>query len=611
MNQTIMTLLLLSLILGIGSSFILYRRGPWYLLLMRALAFAMLIALLINPRLGAGKAEYPHLLVVLDLSPSMGEAMAWEDSLLGEIRSLPGEKSLLGVSGRLIRDPKTPLSVDSSDYTDLSLPFSLGADAYILLSDGLHNATSEPEPKAPVLALLPPKRRAFNLSVLGLEAPRHVNLGQEFPLTVRFALRGGDWRGRLRVSVNGELVKDSALSLSEGSGFIGLMLSVRKPGLARIRASFSPDVQGDPPDDNARTRSIAVEKGGFEVFLIADGPWPDVGAVRRALEGVPGISLRSFVRVAGGRWAELVGDSVRDSGGPEGDADALVLIGSRRELGRYLGKSPCLVFMSSDPWGIPGASEYAGDGIYLSPAPGSPIPDSVLRGIPPLTRFWRVPTNQAQEVMLSAGAWPIVFRREGVLYVASPALWAQNNASGGELYRLILSDFVSKALSEGLALSAWAEDLHYGQPGFVNAEARLADGSPAEDIWPRIGREPMRKIGPGVFQSGPLALEPGDHSLRVDFYRGGEVVGSKTVGFSVSPWPAEAYDWGVDTNFLRGLSEGSGGFIARSPEDIRRFIEGMRTQSPPLRFLDLPWLLILPVLLLGAEWGIRRWLGRV
>ncbi len=212
---------------------------------------------------------------------------------------------------------------------------------------------------------------------------------------------------------------------------------------------------------------------------------------------------------------------------------------------------------------------------------------------------------------MTACSWPVVFTREGNTYVACPELWSQNTASGGELYRIIVSDFISRALSGRMNLTAWADDALSGQPVFVNAEARLADGSPAEGIWPRISDQPMRQVGPGVFQAGPMELGPGDHSFRVDFYRGGELVATRTVGVSVAPWPAEAYDWGVDTSFLRSIAEGSGGFLARSTEEMRGFLEGLRVPSPPVRLLDLPWLIILPVLLLGTEWGIRRWLGEV
>jgi hypothetical protein len=267
--------------------------------------------------------------------------------------------------------------------------------------------------------------------------------------------------------------------------------------------------------------------------------------------------------------------------------------------------------MLGDNWGIPGSSEYRGGGIYLSSAAGSPVPDSLLKGLSPLTHFWKVPVSQANEVILSAGSWPVVFRRERNLYIACPELWAQNTESGGELYRIIVSDFINRALSERMRFSVWADDAFAGQPVFVNAEARLADGSPAEGIWPRIDGQPMGQIGPGVFQAGPMDIGPGDHSFRVDFYRGGEIVATRRVGVSVAPLPAESYDWGVDTNFIRGLAESSGGFVGGSAEELRGFLEGMRTPSPPLKLLDIPWLILLPVSLLALEWGLRRWLGKV
>ncbi|MGC8894502.1 MAG: hypothetical protein ACP5QG_06610 [candidate division WOR-3 bacterium] len=606
-----MTLLLIALVLATGSSFLLYRRGPWYLLMIRALALAALVALLVNPRIKGGVPLEPKVLVILDLSPSMGEVVAWEDSTLGKIRSLPGKKDIVGVSDRLINDPALPLSVDSSDCTDLSLALSRGADAFILLSDGLHNAPSEVYPLAPVLTIIPPKSRRFNISLLDLELPRTISVGQEFPLTASYALRGGDWRGRCLISLAGETVKDTSLLLREGQGFLRFNLVAKNPGQTRLVMRLIPDMSEDATEDNSRSRTINIEEGGFGLAIIAEGPWPDVGAVRRAAEGVPGIVVRTFARLASGRWTEMKGDSVVDCPGPQRNADAFVLIGSRKELGNYRAGKPCLIFMVGDNWGIPGASEYRGGGVYLGSAAGSPVPDSILKPLPPITRFWKIPASQAQEILLLAGSWPVVFRREGDVYVACPELWAQNTASGGELYRIIVSDFISRALSGKMSLFAWAKDAFSGQPVFINAEARLADGSPAGDVWPRVAGQPMRQIGPGVFQAGPLELEPGDHSFRVDFYRGNDLAGTKTVSVSVAPWPAEAYDWGVDTGFLRGLAEGSGGFLARSPEELRGFLEGLRSPSPPLKLLDIPWLILLPVLLLVAEWGLRRWLGKV
>jgi hypothetical protein len=606
-----MTLLLIALILAVGSVFLLYRRGPWYLLLMRALALAGLIALLLNPRIKGGAPSEPNVLVILDLSPSMREVIGWEDSVLAEIRKLPGKKEILGVSGRLIPNPGIPLSVDSSDYTDLSLALARGADAYILLSDGLHNAPSQVSPQAPVLALIPPKARKFNLSAVSLTAPRTINMGQEFPATASYAVRGGDWRGRCLLTLSGETVKDTPVALKEGRGSLTFRLKAKKPGHARIEIRFVPDTNEGIISDNSRARTITVEEGGFRVAIIAEGPWPDVGAIRRAAEGVPGIGVSSFVRLAQGRWTEMRGDTVADCPGPPKEADAFVLIGTKKLLGAYSAGKPSLIIMLGDNWGIPGSSEYRGGGIYLSSAAGSPVPDSLLKGLSPLTHFWKVPVSQANEVILSAGSWPVVFRRERNLYIACPELWAQNTESGGELYRIIVSDFINRALSERMRFSVWADDAFAGQPVFVNAEARLADGSPAEGIWPRIDGQPMGQIGPGVFQAGPMDIGPGDHSFRVDFYRGGEIVATRRVGVSVAPLPAESYDWGVDTNFIRGLAESSGGFVGGSAEELRGFLEGMRTPSPPLKLLDIPWLILLPVSLLALEWGLRRWLGKV
>ena len=116
----------------------------------------------------------------------------------------------------------------------------------------------------------------------------------------------------------------------------------------------------------------------------------------------------------------------------------------------------------------------------------------------------------------------------------------------------------------------------------------------------------------GIYEAEISVANPGDYRVRVEIDEKGKMTSSDEVRFKVSNEGAEYYQSEMNEKMLRRISsETKGEFF--TPDSIDGLLDVLaadrRGTTVPVRYelWDMPVLFLLLVLLLGAEWGYRRW----
>ncbi len=512
-----------------AGALLLYPRGkPLGLAFLRG-AGALLLGLLgFNPTLWR-VSQAPKIVALIDTSASMDGA---------EPPDLPLGKVLFG------REPVFP-----------------PADAYVLWSDGLWSLGELPE--APVYPMLPQKPPGKGVRIRSVVGPRRLSVGQETAVSI-WAEALGEFAGTLRVWVNDSLAEEKPVSFS---------------GLKRFRFTFTSQEEGEVRlrVELGKERSLWkawASELGLRLNLVAWRPSPAVGAARRALSGVPGVRLKSFVLV-GGKWLELAGDTVKKGRAPSFDADGLILVDPPS---RFKASVPSFRLLSG----------FQAGGV-LKAGPGSPFPDSLLKELPPLER---VPRLSGRELIL-AGRYPALVETPQGLDGALE-LWRANLASGGELFKRALSVFVDKVRSQQARLWVWTEPPEPQGSYWLWAETDAPDG------WVQVNGKPAERQAPGLFSAGPFE---GKRRFKVELVREGKVVKSRVFEVEPKPRPEEPTPF-VDTLKLKELAEATGGKVIKGIDELN-----LGGKAIPVRAAQIPWLALLGFGALLAEWGLRRWRG--
>jgi hypothetical protein len=125
-----------------------------------------------------------------------------------------------------------------------------------------------------------------------------------------------------------------------------------------------------------------------------------------------------------------------------------------------------------------------------------------------------------------------------------------------------------------------------------------------------------RRIGhPGEFAGALPGLPPGEYEAVIEAHHAGAVLGRDSAAFTVDPYSIEFANPSQDVEFLRSLAAVTGGRAVNAGDDLATLAAALPRQ-PSVRVLrsevDL-WntapLFILFVVVLGAEWLLRKRLG--
>ena len=290
---------LLCLLVGAAYSFALYwqggrkerqtpKRGVWGTALLRFVTVSCISFLLMAPMVKRQVHTHEKPLVVLlqDVSESVQPA---------SLNTLNSQSSILNSHYEVVLDSfggkSTDMAAALQSVADRYSGRNLGA--VVVASDGICNQGLNPLTVAPSLAVpiytvaLGDTTQHPEASIGHVRYNQVAYLGNQFPMevTIHSHLLQGQ-KGTLTVTHNGKTLWSKTITYTDNdySTTETLTLEADRPGLQSYTLTLSPS-----PTRAAATRSIAIEvvDGRQKIAILAASAHPDVGALRRAIERNP------------------------------------------------------------------------------------------------------------------------------------------------------------------------------------------------------------------------------------------------------------------------------------------------------------------------------------
>ncbi|MEZ4412645.1 MAG: hypothetical protein R2910_06660 [Gemmatimonadales bacterium] len=593
-----LTLLLIPLAASLA--LIAYRRleargeRTWIPMLLRAIAWGGLGALLVNPSC-PGPVDTRPPLVLLDASLSMladsahwsiavdtarslgrvrwfGDARPWTDSVPGR-----GQSDLAPSLAAASAIGRQTVVVTDGELDDLG-----DAPADLLASTGF---------------VVLPRTRGRDLAVRQVRAPARATVGDTIIVNVEISSGGTTTPESVSVLVRaGPRVIGRTTAILPPDGSLPLRVAAATRGVAVgtqfLTVGIEAAADAEPRDD---ARLVAVDFSGTPgiVLLASPGDW-DARFLYRTLRDVADLPVKGFVRLDGERWRDMDGlavvgaASVRASAAGadllivRGEAPALVDISRARGLLRW-------------PEAESGAGEW-----YASAAPVSPVALAFLGvpvdSLPPLTGI-RTLTPAAGDwvgLMVQLGrrgaVRPVMVgkqlgrRREVVLGADGLWRWGFRGGPSADVYRALVAAAVSWLLAEPDAGSSEARILQrVTEQGMPLTFERANDSLTILPItFEQQGREQLDTLRFGGDGRASIWLSPGIYRYRLGGPRGGTGVAA------VDSWSRE---WLPREAVVSSRPVPAAGAGARRSA----------RQSA--------WLYLLVLLSLAGEWLARRRLG--
>jgi hypothetical protein len=300
---------------------------------LRAVALALLVALLAQPVLERAISGSSSLLVLVDRSLSMQLPVA------------PGRESRAAAADRAVRDVANAwrgrgrvvtmpfaerLAEDSAGVGNAAVtnlgnalatlaesPQGETAGGVVVVSDGSNNAGIDPVEAArrlglPVHALRTGATNVPDRAVLDVEAPTDAQVGRVVPLRVHVASH--EARGTLLVvslrDESRELAHATVISPGPGAEAVAeLRATPLKPGLAVWTARVDSIAGELTTRNNARQVAFPVAPGRLRVTLVTTGLNWDFTFVRRALVADSSLELKTYIRTPSGWRVEPHGNA--------------------------------------------------------------------------------------------------------------------------------------------------------------------------------------------------------------------------------------------------------------------------------------------------------------
>ncbi|MBK8339446.1 MAG: hypothetical protein IPK99_05295 [Flavobacteriales bacterium] len=318
----------LCLLLGVLYAWVLYQRGNsalgWgrplvlALALMRCLAVSFLAFFLLGPVVRSWVREVRKPIVVIAHDGSASVANAGDTAALAKTYR-PGLEELaasLGerydvrtftygnvISEGLIfdqKDNRTDLAQLLREVHDRFAGPDLGA--VILDGDGIVNRGRDPRHEADRLAVavhtiaLGDTTVRPDLLIRSLEANRIAYLGNELPILVQVEAHHltGE-RTRIRVAQEEQTLveKELVINADPYQAQVPLLVKAARPGIQRFTVTVLPLPGEHTEQNNTAEVVVQVLDDRQQVLLLGEAPHPDLGAIRKALEGSEAYAVTS------------------------------------------------------------------------------------------------------------------------------------------------------------------------------------------------------------------------------------------------------------------------------------------------------------------------------
>ncbi len=654
------------IVVGVAYAVLLYFVGPkqfgrgirWILAAFRMVVVSIVAFLLLAPtsRREVHERQKPHVVLAQDVSYSMRQS---SDSVytLEELKSRLEER---------FRVSYLPFGSDEATDIGAVLDRYRGDDvsAMVMATDGIHNHGVMPTSVAgqltfPVYSVaLGDTSRRCDARLHDLRCNRIAMLGNSFPLEIGVGadlLKGHSARLSIEDASGKELfTKRIEYTGNQYDELVNTTLEAKQPGLHRYTVRLGA-VEGELSLDNNRmTFYVDVIDTRRKVVIFANAPHPDVAALRSAIESNPSYEVRVAMaddvekgktRLSNDDVEVAIFHNLPSKSHPLTaigfEVPVLYVVGLQTDLSRFNSMHSGLE--------IDARSRKTNEvtACHQAAFPLFAVTDDdakAIESMPPLS----APFGQAR---LSQGVQPLFTARLGKLDTRQPLIAAGNLAGqrrvfvwGEGLWRWRLYDYQERESHEvfdrlvsqlvGFAALQGTRDRlqvnaerSYGREVQVEIDATLYDEtykltnvpevslklSKADDRgkYSDAGEYPFRREGKGY----KLILPP----LAEGLYRyAAHGDGQQTEGyFAVESLNLEQRQLSADHSLLATLAATTGGKVYH-PGDEDELLEELAAIKPViythwryLEFIRLPWVLVLILLLLVAEWTIRKYCGEV
>ncbi len=310
-------LVLLCIACGLTFSGLLYYRNKKddlnktltvVLAVVRFIAVSLIALLLLAPLIQKmiQEVEEPLLVFLQDNSQSIvlaGDSTYYQDNYIPEMEAFLETMSddfdtRLYAFGEYVRDDEISFSDRMTNISDVFREIDArysnrNIGAVVLAGDGIYNRGANPlyasaAANYPVYTMAlgdtVPRR---DLIMKRVNHNRITYLGNRFPVEViveAFESRG--MSSRLTISRDGEEVfgEDISFTSNHQVQTVALQLEADEPGMQQYSVALSP-LQGEVNlQNNTGDFFIDVIDGRQQILILANGPHPDVGAIRQSLE---------------------------------------------------------------------------------------------------------------------------------------------------------------------------------------------------------------------------------------------------------------------------------------------------------------------------------------
>lgn len=650
---------LLCLLAGVVYAAVLYFTGRvsfsrgwrWALAVVRCMAVSAIVFLLLAPmsKQTVHERQKPHVVLAQDVSGSVG-------------MSADSAFSLRGLAAELEEHCRVSyVEFGSEGSTDIGavLDRYRGDDvaAMVLASDGLHNRGTSPTAAAERIAF-PVHCVALGDSTLlrdarlsNLRCNRIAMMGSQFAveLTVGAALLGGSSAQLAIADATGKRLFSQKVSYNgdDFSTTISATLPADRAGLQRYTVRLD-GVDGETTlSNNTLTFFVDVLDARRRVVVFANAPHPDLAAMKRAVEGNPNYEVQVVMAsdVESGRWKAdgevslAVLHNLPSRQHPSvAFADGLpqlFVIGTQTDLPRFNALHSGLE-INAKVQRFNEVTALHRDGFSLFTLDEGTV--SVLEALPPLT----APFGEAR---LSADVQTLFTARLGNLDTRQPLLAATAQGAqrrawvwGEGLWRWRLAEWqnheshehVDRLLTQLVSFTAMQTSRDRLQ---VEAERSYAEGEPLllravlyNENYEAVNdaEVSLHLTGDSVRADYTFRRSAGGYSLSVPPLREGlyryiaSADGQTAAGaFAVEALNLECQHLPSDHSLLATVAALTDGGLY-SPDrlsDVEEALAGLKptiyTHVRYAEFLRLPMVLALILLLLAAEWVLRKYHGEL
>lgn len=550
----------------------------------------------------------------------------------------------------------------SAGYTDLGAALLQhrhdDVAAIVVATDGIHNrgtnpATATAQLACPVYTVaLGDTTPTLDAAIADLHAPRYAMQGNMFPVevTVNASLLGGHNATLYVNDANGQNVASLSIEYA-GDDFSTtqtLAIEASQPGLQRFSAALVP-VAGEASTANNKVDFyVDVIDTRHNVAIIANAPHPDLGALKHAIESNPNYeaTIVPAADAEAGKWqpgeecSMVVLHNLPSRNHTDisyaGNQPRLFIIGLQTDLPRFNALHSGLEIVSKtnktnevaaqfqEGFGLFSLDRADADAIEQLPPLAAPFGEARLAASVQNLFTARIGNIDSRQPLVAATA-------QGELrqaFVWGEGLWRWRiadyaaNGTHGHTDRLIsqLIGFTSlrhqrdrlqveaaRSFAEGEhpTLKAMLFNESYEPTNASDVTLHLSGDSIAEADYS------FMKDGSGYRLTLPL--------LPNGLYRYTATAdGQSTTGmFAVEPLNLEQRRLTADHALLRHISHTTGG-ATFSPDQLDELCAQLSSLKPTIhtrsRYSDLtrlPLVLALIVLLLAAEWFLRKYNGRI